>query len=106
VDVLYEVAGTIYPLRESAATTLAERLRLKATGEFGTEGVDGALAVANQTEDVLVGERTEPIPLADDAAEAVFYYLNVGISDPDIPAQAQEAALYNATSVLRGQLPG
>jgi hypothetical protein len=100
VNVVFEVAGTIYPLRESASTSLAEGLRLKAKGEYGTKGVQGALGVANQIEDVLVGERTEPIPLAGDAAEAVFYYLDVAASDPP----AQESALYNAVHTLHRQL--
>ena len=99
MDVVFEVSGKLYPLRESAATTLAEGLRLKTTGEAtgeGTEGVQGALEVANQIEDVLVGEQFAAIPLEGEAAEAVFYYLNVAATE--LPPQ--ERALYNAVHTL------
>jgi hypothetical protein len=96
MDIVFDVAGELYPLRESASTILAEGLRLKAKGEYAIEGVKGALGVANQIEDVLVGERREPIPLDGDAAEAVFYYLNVAASEPP----PQERALYDAVHKL------
>jgi hypothetical protein len=96
VEVVFDVAGEFYSLRESAATILAEGLRLKARGEFGSEGVQGALKLANQIEDVLVGEQFRAIQLEGETAEAVFYYLNVVATE--LPSQ--ERALYNAVHTL------
>jgi hypothetical protein len=47
MEVLFEITGSWFPLRERAATTLAEDLRRKAAGQLGELGTEGALAAAD-----------------------------------------------------------
>jgi hypothetical protein len=87
--VAFEFAGTVYSLTDDDATLLAEALRGYAKGKLpdkekqvvGLSGnahwTDGALAVADFTEDALVGNLAEPIPLEGKAAEATFWTLRM-----------------------------
>jgi hypothetical protein len=99
VAIVFSVSGRLCPLREEAATVLAEELRRRAAGQLGSEGVEGARAVADAIEQALVGARDEPIPLAGDAAEAVFHVLDGSVDLTD-PALAEGLALYRAVREL------
>jgi hypothetical protein len=94
VNVVFDVSGKLYPLDEQAATVTGESLRRKAAGQLGDEGVEGARDVADEIERVLVGTSSEPIQLARERADAVFYVLNV--SRPNDPEDAGTLALYVA----------
>jgi hypothetical protein len=79
VDVLFEADRNLYRLAERNATGLAENLRITAAEHDERYGVEAAETVADVIEDVLVGNRdaAEPIRLEEEAAEAVFYSLNM-----------------------------
>jgi hypothetical protein len=97
VDVLFEVASHPYPLDERAATLMAEILRVKAAHEPGAEGAVGARAVADAIELRLIEDTADPVTLGGDAAEAVFYALNV-------PAGGdRQRALYDAVKRLHDE---
>jgi hypothetical protein len=86
---LFEFSGTVYELTESEATLLAESLHNYAKGVVpegvklgadlggGPDWTDGALALADWIEDVLVGRFTGVIPLEGKAAEAAFWTLRL-----------------------------
>jgi hypothetical protein len=101
MEVLFEVSGSWFPLRERAATILAEDLRRKAAGQLGTEGTEGALAAADAIEDVLVGRFSGPIPLEGEAAEAIYYDLDVAIGTS--PAGSEERVLHAALRPLHDE---
>ena len=101
MEVFFEVAGELYALEEKPATTLAENLRLKAVGKLGTEGVEGARAMADLIEDVLVDRQHGPIQLEGEAAEAVFYSVKVPIVGLRQPTR--QYALYAALRPLHEQ---
>ena len=85
--VSFEFSGTVYSIPEEHATLLAETLRGYAKGKrpeeeqriAGLSGnahwTEGALAVADFTEEVLVENFEGPIPLEGKAAEATFWTL-------------------------------
>ena len=85
--VSFEFSGTVYSIPEEQATLLAETLRSYAKGKRPDEEkriaelsgnanwTDGALAVADFAEDVLVENFEGPIPLEGKAAEATFWTL-------------------------------
>jgi len=102
--VLFDVSKSLYSLRDQPATILAEDLRRTAAGQLGKYGVEGARAVADAIEQALVGATDDPIPLAGDEAEAVFYMLDVDF-DPTDPAQTEERALYRAVRELHEERP-
>jgi hypothetical protein len=98
--VVFEVDSELFPLDTGRATILGEELRRAAAGQLGDHGYEaGALFVANAIESVLVGGSDAPIPLDEDAAEAVFYYLNV-TANPSGP----EYALYTAVRAVHYRL--
>ncbi len=73
--------------RKGAARLRApSHLRRKAAGQLGTEGVEGARALADAIEDVLVGRSDELIPVEGLALEAAYCVLDVsmhwGMSNP------------------------
>ena len=96
MDVVFEVASQPYPLDERAATLMAENLRVKAAHEPGAEGAIGARAVADAIELRLIEDTADPVTLGGDAAEAVFYVLNV-------PAGDRPRALYDAVKRLHDE---
>jgi hypothetical protein len=98
VDVVFEVASQPYPLDERAATLMAENLRVKAAHEPGAEGAIGARAVADAIELRLIEDTADPVTLGGDAAEAVFYALNVPTGGGDRPR-----ALYDAVKRLHDE---
>jgi hypothetical protein len=102
--VVFDVSKSLYSLRDQPATSLAEDLRRTAAGQLGEYGVEGARAVADAIEQALVGATDDPIPLAGEEAEAVFYMLDVGSSRTD-PAQTEERALYGAVCELHEERP-
>jgi hypothetical protein len=102
VNVVFDVSGTLYPLDEQAATVTGESLRRKAAGQLGDEGVEGARDVADEIERVLVGMSSEPIQLARERADAVFYVLNVSVR-PNDPEEADTLALYLAVRAIHDE---
>jgi hypothetical protein len=102
VNVIFEVSGKLYPLNEPAATVTGENLRRKAAGQLGDEGVEGAREVADEIELVLVGTSCEPIRLARERADAVFYVLNV-TDRPDDLEEADAHALYLAVREIHDE---
>ena len=104
VNVIFDVSGKLYPLDERTATVAGESLRRKAAGQLGAEGVEGARAVADAIESVLVEASTEPIRLARERAEAMFYVLNVSIR-PNDPDDADALALYVAVRDIHDKGP-
>jgi hypothetical protein len=87
--VSFEFREQIYELTDSQATLLAERLRNYAKGTFpaavkrvadmsgNRNWTDGALAVADFTEELLVGNLSGPLPLDGKSAEAVYWALRL-----------------------------
>lgn len=104
MTVVFDVSKSLYSLRDQPATILAEDLRRTAAGQLGKYGVEGARAVADAIEQALVGATDDPIRLAGDEAEAVFYVLDVGFSPTD-SAQTEERALYGAVRELHEKRP-
>jgi hypothetical protein len=99
-EVVFDVDEARYPLSAASAATLAEGLRLTATGLHRYERrLRNASVIANAIEDVLVGRSADTITLASDSAEAVFYVLHAGSG----PSQA-EYALYGAVRALHNRL--
>lgn len=98
----------MYSLTDDDATLLAEALRGYAKGKLPqkqkqVEGMsgnahwsDGALAVADFTEEALVGNFDEPIPLEGKAAEATFWTLRM--------MECLEGATDTAATALRDAL--
>jgi hypothetical protein len=107
--VTFELSGKEYALSDDQATLLAERLRSYAKGKLQSEvkrasqlsgnphWTEGALAVADFTEEVLVGNLAGPLPLEGKAAEATFWALRLmqglGISTAPTDAAALRDAL-------------
>lgn len=101
--VTFELAGTAYALSDNEATLLAERLRSYAKGKLKSDidrasrlsgnpqWTEGALAVADFTEEVLVGNLVGPLPLEGKAAEATFWALRL-MQGLGISAEPHDAA--------------
>lgn len=87
--VVFEFSGTVHSVSDAQATLLAEALRGYAKGKLPDEEkraaelsgnphwTDGALAVADFTEEMLVGNLEGPLPLDGKAAEATFWTLRM-----------------------------
>ena len=87
--VSFEFRELIYELTDNQATLLAERLRNYAKGTFpaavkrvadlsgNPKWTDGALAVADFTEELLVGNLEGPLPLDGKSAEATYWALRL-----------------------------
>lgn len=89
--VVFDVAGRFFPMPHGQAEVLAEKLRVFTTGQWsddvakinaGDDWIEGARAVADVIEDVLVGRSADPVPLEGKAAEAVRQVLRS--SNPDV----------------------
>lgn len=110
--VAFEFRESVYELTENQATFLAETLRNYAKGKCpaaikqaadlgGNENwIDGALAVADFIEELLVGNLIGPLPLEGKAAEATFWtlWLMRGLGPP--AASTDAAALRDALAVV------
>lgn len=87
--VSFEFCESVYKLTDHQATLLAERLRNYAKGTFpaavkrvadlsgNPNWTDGALAVADFTEELLVGNLAGPLPLDGKSAEATYWALRL-----------------------------
>ena len=87
--VSFEFCESVYELTDKQATLLAERLRNYAKGTFpaavkrvvdlsgNPNWTDGALAVADFTEELLVGNLGGPLPLDGKSAEATYWALRL-----------------------------
>ena len=85
----FEFSERLYRVTYDEARLLAEKLRNYAKGTFPSDialasqlsgnpnWTDGALAVADCIEDVLVDRFTGPVPLEGKAAEATFWTLRL-----------------------------
>ncbi|HEY2161514.1 MAG TPA: hypothetical protein VGH24_09430 [Solirubrobacteraceae bacterium] len=116
----YELAGAMYTLEDDQATLLAERLRSYAKGKLQSDikraselsgnphWTEGALAVADFTEELLVGNLDGPLPLEGKAAEATFWALRLmqglGISKRATDAAALRDALAGRCAAERAAL--
>jgi hypothetical protein len=106
--VTFEFSECVYELTDDQATLLAERLRNYAKGAFASDlkraaklsgnpnWTDGALAVADFTEELLVGNLAGPLPLDGKSAEATCWALHLmqGLAGSSGPTDA--AALRDA----------
>jgi hypothetical protein len=98
--IAFDFATRVYRLTEDQATLLAESLRNYANGKLaddvalgqrlsGNPGwTDGALALADFTEEALVGNLPGPLPLEGKAAESMFWALRLmhGLRESADPA--------------------
>ena len=75
--VVFQIAGGRWPLENHFAETLATALRVSLVTGSDTPNIAGSVFLADAIESALVGASTEPIPLDEDAAESLFYQLNV-----------------------------
>jgi hypothetical protein len=110
----------MYTLEDDQATLLAERLRSYAKGKLQSDikraselsgnpqWTEGALAVADFTEELLVGNLDGPLPLEGKAAEATFWALRLmqglGISKRATDAAALRDALAGRCAAERAAL--
>lgn len=97
----FVVGHGIYALPRAQATVIAEQLRLRAAGQLGAEGVEGAREVADEIEALLVGAREGRVELEGSRAYAVFCVLTEGIADPDMAFASDSYSLYQALRAMR-----
>jgi hypothetical protein len=95
------VGHGVYALPRAQATRLAKQLRLKAAGQLGAEGVEGAGEVANEIEALLAGAREGRVELENSRAYAVVCVLREGIADPDTPFASDSYSLYQALRTIQ-----
>lgn len=113
MNVTYEVGGKLYTVPKRQAEILAENLRLFAKGEFAgdvqrvaqlgasADWRDGARAVADFTEEALVGNLTE-LPLEGKAADATYWALRLMVGIDASPDPAGAAGLREALAAPLG----
>ena len=113
--VSFEFCELIYELTDNQATLLAERLRNYAKGTFpaavkrvtdlsgNPNWTDGALAVADFTEEVLVGNLAGPLPLDGKSAEATYWALRLMQGLGRAAGRADAAALRDALAKRFGK---
>ena len=106
--VCFEFCELVYELTDNQATLLAERLRNYAKGTFpaavkrvadlsgNSNWTDGALAVADFTEELLVGNLAGPLPLEGKSAEATYWALRLMQGLGRSAARTDAAALRDA----------
>lgn len=112
VVVAFEFRESVYELTENQATFLAETLRnyakgkcpaaIKEAADLGGNAnwTDGALAVADFIEELLVGNLGGPLPLEGKAAEATFWTLRLMRGLGRSSVQTDAAALRDALGIL------
>lgn len=110
--VAFEFRECVYELTDNQATFLAETLRNYAKGkcpaaiqqasELGgnQNWTEGALAVADFIEELLVGNLAGPLPLEGKAAEATFWTLWLMRGLGRSTAKSDAAALRDALALL------
>jgi hypothetical protein len=110
--VSFEFRESVYELTENQATFLAETLRnyakgkcpaaIKQAADLGgnPNWIDGALAVADFIEELLVGNLAGPLPLEGKAAEATFWTLRLMRGLGRSTALTDAAALRDALALL------
>lgn len=110
--VAFEFRECVYELTDNQATFLAETLRNYAKGkcpaaieqaaELGgnPNWIEGALAVADFIEELLVGNLEGPLPLEGKAAEATFWTLRLMRGLGRSTARTDAAALRDALALL------
>ncbi|HEY2652291.1 MAG TPA: hypothetical protein VGI50_10245 [Solirubrobacteraceae bacterium] len=110
--VAFEFRESVYELTENQATFLAETLRnyakgkcpaaIKEAADLGgnPHWIDGALAVADFIEELLVGNLDGPLPLEGKAAEATFWTLHLMRGLGRSSAMTDAAALRDALALL------
>jgi hypothetical protein len=110
--VAFEFRECVYELTDNQATFLAETLRnyakgkcpaaIKQAAELGgnSNWIDGALAVADFIEELLVGNLGGPLPLEGKAAEATFWTLHLMRGLGRSAAATDAAALRDALALL------
>lgn len=110
--VAFEFRESVYELTENQATFLAETLRNYAKGkcqpairQAAEQGgnpnwVEGALAVADFIEELLVGNLAGPLPLEGKAAEATFWTLQLMRGLGRSTGRADAPALRDALALL------
>ena len=100
--VSFEFRDLRYELTDNQATLLAERLRNYARGTFpaavkrvsdmsgNPNWTEGALAAADFTEEILVGNLSGPLPLEGKSAEATYWALRLmqGLGRPSAKLDA------------------
>ena len=113
----FEFSGVVYSLAEDQATLLAHKLRSCAKGKLPDQvkrirklsgnphWQDGALAVADFTEEILVGNWPGPLPLEGKAAEATFWTLRLIEESEEQTDSADAAALRGALAERFAALP-
>ncbi len=112
----FEFAGVGYSLSEDDATLLAHMLRSCAKGKLPLDvkrigklsgnphWEDGALAVADFAEEILVGNWPGPLPLEGKAAESTYWTLRL-IEESVEKDSADTAALRGALAEHFAALP-
>jgi hypothetical protein len=110
--VAFEFRESVYELTENQATFLAETLRNYAKGKCpaaiqqaadlggNPNWIEGALAVADFIEELLVGNLAGPLPLEGKAAEATFWTLRLMRGLGRSSGRADAAALRDALALL------
>ncbi len=106
--IAFEFATRVFRFTDEQATVTAESLRNYAKGKLpadappaalpsGKSGwTDGALALAEFTEEALVGNLELPLPLEGKAAEAMFWTLRLAQGVGGCPEAGDMAALRDA----------
>ena len=101
--VVFQIAGGRWPLENHFAETLATALRVSLATGTATPNIAGSVFLADAIESTLVGASSEPIPLDEDAAEALFYQLNMTLKnpepiDPSTPSTLKSGAISDAST--------
>ncbi len=103
--IAFEFGCNVYRLTDDQATLVAQNLRNYAKGTCpqdvalgsrlsgNPDWTEGALALAEFTEEALVGNLESPLPLEGKAAESMFWTLRLM---PDVDEAAGAAALRDA----------
>jgi hypothetical protein len=112
----FDFSGVVHSLSENEATLLAHKLRSCARGKLPRDvkrieklsgnphWEDGALAVADFIEEILVGNWPGPLPLEGKAAESTYWALRL-IEEADETDSAGSAALVGALAEHFAALP-
>ena len=83
VMVVFEIAGKTWPLDDAVGEKLAVAFRLGLADGSEVENRADCAFLADAIEAALVGKTTDPIPVDEGAALALFQQLNASLRDPD-----------------------